>query len=222
MPTLLRHDTIRLFEASMECLNLAISSIGTLKRIDFRQPAATYAAEIGLIGAAAELSMSACLVQAFGQHAIAMTSGHYKPAGRILHDFRQLLNKATYASDFLTHGIDDPVNHRRQLHECTRQFRILLSARAGGLHAGRGPSIKTVIYQANNVTIFLELLSLSSKIHPYLNHIPRCMWYAQDRHLILEDLTNRLRKAGIVDRPDALASVFLALPDISEEEPEFD
>jgi len=221
LPTLLRFDAIRLFEASMECLNLAISSIGTLKRTEFRQPAATYAAEVGLIGAAAELSMSACLVQAYGQQAITMRSGQYKTAGRILHDFRQLIREAPYASEFLTQGIENPVNHRNKLYQCTLQFRILISARAGGLHAGRGLARETVVYQANNVTNFLELLSLSTKIHPYLSYIPRCMWYAEDRQIIIEDLTNRLRQAGTVERPEALASVFLALPDVPEETPEW-
>ena len=66
MPLLIRYDAIRLLEASIESLHLAVNSLGAQKRVEFRQPIAEHSIEIGLIGAAAELAMSACVVQAFG------------------------------------------------------------------------------------------------------------------------------------------------------------
>jgi len=65
----MRRHAIRLLEASLESLDLAVSSLGATKRREFREPVATYAPEIGLIGASAELAMSACLVQAYGPRA---------------------------------------------------------------------------------------------------------------------------------------------------------
>jgi hypothetical protein len=59
MPALLRNDAIRLFEAAQEALHIAISSLGTSKRKEFRQSGAHYAIETGLIGTAAEQVMAA-------------------------------------------------------------------------------------------------------------------------------------------------------------------
>jgi hypothetical protein len=74
MPSLLRHESIRLVEASREALQLAVSSLGSKKRVSFRQPQAEYSIEIGLIGVAAELAMTACLVQAHGTSIILLPS----------------------------------------------------------------------------------------------------------------------------------------------------
>jgi len=66
MPLYLRRDSIRMFEASLNVLHLALSNLGTTARYEVRQSNSMHAAEIGLIGSAAELAMSACLVHAHG------------------------------------------------------------------------------------------------------------------------------------------------------------
>lgn len=221
MPPLLRYDTIRLIEASIESLHLAISSLGATKRVEFRQQSAAHAIEIGLIGAAAELAMGACLVQAFGPSTILWPSGQYKTAGQILEDFRTLLRGSTINSEFLTQGVGDAVQHRDDLFKQTTSFRRLIPIRAVGLHAGRGLLHEATVVQANSVADFLELLGRSTRIHPYMTKIPRCLWYSEDRTLIIEDISRRLQEAHGPDRAVALASLYLVLPDIPNEEPEW-
>jgi len=221
MPILLRYDTIRLLEASLEALHITVSSLGTCKRVEFRQAAAAYALEAGLLGTSAELAMSACLVQAGGPGAILWPSGQFKTAGAVLHDFRQMVMEATASSNFLTQGVKNPGRHRNDLIRHTLQFRRLISARAGGLHAGRGLTHEATVHQANAVGDFLELLGKSTRIAPYLPRVPRCMWYARDRHIVVEDLIAKLRAGKTADVGLALSSVYLVLPDIPDEQPEW-
>jgi hypothetical protein len=220
MPSLLRRESIRLLEASIESLQLAVSSLGSQKRISFRQPQAEYSIEIGLIGAAAELAMGACLVQAYGSSAIVWPTGQFKTAGAILNDFRDMLKSGVPNSAFITQGVEQPIQHRESLLEHTNTFRRLIPVRAAGLHAGRGQLFEATISQANEVAEFLELLRLSNKISPYISHIPKCMIHVPSRNLLVEDIARRLQEAqGEEEVATALSSLYLVLPDIPEDTP---
>ncbi|WP_148169507.1 hypothetical protein [Pseudomonas chlororaphis] len=219
MPALLRNDAIRLLEAAQEALHIAISSLGTSKRKEFRQRGAQYAIETGLIGTAAEQIMAACLVQAHGPVAIIWPSGQYKTAGAVLDEFHELLAQATAVTGFLTDGVADAAMHRAHLMRATRAFRLLISTRAGGLHAGRGLLHEAVVEQANQVSEVLALLAHSRRIEPYVANIPRCTWYSRDRMVMIEDLVGRLRAAPM--DPAALASVYVVLPDLPANAPEW-
>lgn len=221
MPHLLRFDAIRLLEAAKESLGLAVGSLGAQKRIEFRQPAAKFALEIGLVGAAAELGMAACLVQALGATAILRPSGQYKTAGVLLSEFRDLVKQATASSSFLTEGVPEPEKHRDELMAAALGFKLLIPVRAGGLHAGRGLLHEATVAQANAVADFLELLAQSRRLHPYLDRIPRCLWYGRDRLVLIEDLQAKLEEAAPIDQPTILSSIYLVLPDVPEEEPEW-
>ena len=221
MPHLLRFDAVRLLESSQEALHLAVTGLGAQKRVTFRQSAAEFAIEIGLIGTAAELAMASCLVQAKGSQALEWPSGQYKTAGAVLKEFRDLVSESTAASAFLTEGVTDPSRHRQSLLSASESFRRLIPIRAAGLHAGRGLIHEAVVVQANVVADFLNLLSSSRRINPYLERIPRCLWYGRDRIVLIEDLVARLGDADPGDRPGLLSSVYLVLPDIPDEEPEW-
>lgn len=210
-----------MLEASIESLQLAVSNLGASKRVDFRQKSAEYAIEIGAIGAASELAMAACVVQALGPTAILWPSGQYKTAGQVLEDFRSVVREAALNSEFLTQGVDNPDQHRTALFNHTVPFRRLIPVRASGLHAGRGLLHEATVVQASLVADFLELLGRSTRIHPYLTKIPRCRWYTGDRTLIIEDINRRLQQATGDERATALASLYLVLPDIPNEEPEW-
>jgi hypothetical protein len=221
VPALLRRDTIRLFEASLESLQLAVASLGGSKRVQFRQESAEYAIEVGLLGTAAELAMAACLVQAFGHSAIVWPSGQYKTAGVVLDEFRRLVREGAVNSHFLVQGVADAAQHRQNILDHTQSFRRLIPIRAGGLHAGRGLLHEATVVQADVVSDFLILLSLSSLIQPYMSTVPRCQWYTHDRTLIVEDLSRRLLEASGDQRAMVLSSLYLVLPDIPNEEPEW-
>lgn len=221
MPPLLRNDAIRLFEAAVESLHIAITNLGSRKRVEFRQTQAEFSIEIGLIGVAAELAMAACLCQAGGPSAIAWPSGQYKTAGVILNEFRSLVSAGLANSAFLTQDILDPTAHKALLLGKTQNFRRLIPFRAGGIHAGKGLLHEATVVQANEVSEFLVLLSKSSRIHPYLTKIPQCLLYSLDRTILVEDIARRLRESTGRARATALASLYLVLPDIPNEAPEW-
>jgi len=206
----------------MESLHLAVTSLGSKKRISFRQQQAEHSPEIGLIGAAAEQAMAACLVQAGGPSSLLRSSGMYKTFTAILSEFRTFISTAPPSSNFLIQGVNDGSGHRHILLERTSQFRRLAAVRAGGLHAGTGVLWEATVVQANDVADFLECLSLSSRLKPYLSNIPRCLLLNQQRGIIVEDLARRLTESSNTRiNPQLLASVFLVLPDIPEVQPEW-
>lgn len=221
MPPLLRRHAIRLFEASLETLDLAVSSLGATKGRNFREHTATYAPEIGLIGAAAELAMSACLIQAFGPNVNILPSGKFKPFNMILNEFRSLVRVNDPTSEFLFQDVSEREPHRDQLQNLASPFSRLANARAAGLHAGCGLLQEATVVQANMVADFLDCLSVSSRIRPYLTHIPRCLGYNEDRLVIVEDLARRIAEASQNDLPALLISAFLVLPDVPANEPEW-
>jgi len=93
MPRLLKNDTVRLIEASIETLGLAQFGICTFRRDQLKIEQVRYSAEVGLIGCSIELIMSSVLIQALGKKGIYRDyqSGKYKTASEILADFRALL-----------------------------------------------------------------------------------------------------------------------------------
>jgi hypothetical protein len=134
MPQLLRHDAVRLFEGSLEALDLAVSSVSARKRVSFRESAAEFSQEIGLIGASAELAMGACLVHAYGPSALLRDGKKYKTFPNVLDDFRQLISESRPVSAFLTRGVAKPAEHREALRRAVGTFGRLAVMRASGLH----------------------------------------------------------------------------------------
>ena len=117
--------------------------------------------------------------------------------------------------------VDDIDEHRADLLHACSNFRILASVRAGGLHAGRGPVREAAIVKGNEVADFLERLAKSSKIRPYLKNIPRCPFLDEQRTVIVEDLARRLNESSGSEEEKLLSSVFLVLPEIPEDSPDW-
>lgn len=222
MPLLLKRETIRLFEASVEMLSLAILGLGMPRRIEIRESGSNYAAQIGLIGASAELAMSAVIVQTMGTSALILGNGHFKSGAEILEDFRRIIQNPVPRSSFITQGIDNPLSHLTRIAELTSNFRILITARAGGLHAGKGPSREVCAITANDVIRFLSTLALSSRIKPYLSSVPLPIEMVRDRAVILEDIIRSIQSTeNTHERARLLSSLYLVLPNIPDEEPDW-
>jgi hypothetical protein len=186
MPLFLKKDTVRCFHAANDSLSLAITGLALpLARGRYRIAGST--ASTGLIGVAAELALSGCLIQANGPLAVMRTDTQYKSASEILDDFRELVRSATAKTGFLTQGVQQPDAHREELLKRTLQFRVLFIERAAGLHAGRELLRDTCIFQANAVSDFLRLLATSQRIRPYLEHAPRYPDTPLDRTVLLEE-----------------------------------
>ena len=76
MPMYLKRDTIRLLEASVESISMAVTAIGLPKRYELRESVAENAVAIGLAGVSAELAMSAIIVQVKGEQALCFPSAY--------------------------------------------------------------------------------------------------------------------------------------------------
>lgn len=164
MPMYLKRDAIRFIEASVSAISMAVAALGMPRRYDFREVAAENAVAIGLAGVAAELSMSAVIVQAQGEDALKFPTGFYKTGSHIVDDFKKLVGSQIPKMMFLTQGIEEPSAHIAKLLEMASKLKLLTKLRAGGLHAGRGPSMDVSIACVNDVIAFISLLGASSRI----------------------------------------------------------
>lgn len=203
-------------------LSLAIVGLGIPRRFSVKEAASTYVAEIGLIGASAELAMAACIVQVNGPDAMKLRSGSFKSASEILEEFRRILRHPVPRAAFLTQGVPDQEAHRRALLENTKSFKVLMTARAGGLHAGQGPTRDVCVVLARDVASFLELLARSSRIRPYLESIPVPPETVKERTVLVEELARVLENtANITEQGHIVTSLYLVSPELPEEEPDW-
>ncbi len=212
MPQLLKSNTIRLLTASVEHLDLALAGLSYRRNRD-----ALHAPHVGLIGASAELAMSACIVQVRGEAGLQADQGKFKTARQILSEFRKMLRNPVPAADFLVDRVPDPDGHRRALLQSTSGFAQLLSVRAAGFHAGRGVSRDVCLVLAQKVSDFLKTLAESRRISPYLREIPEPPPSRQSQTILLEDLAKRVYSSK--GEPSDSFGVFLLLPETPDESP---
>jgi len=222
MPIYLKKDTIRLLEASVESISLAIMGLGMPNRIELREQLAKNAIQIGLVGVAAELAMSAIIVQGAGVNSLQFETGFYKTGSHILDDFRKLIKTKLPKMAFLTQGVKNPSEHMDELIKHTAKFRLLIKSRAGGLHAGIGPSRDVCIICTNEVISFLNTLRMSSRIKPYICNVPGKFEIVKSHTLIIDELAQRIKDSGsLTETAQVLASIYLVLPEIPDEEPDW-
>ncbi|MCG2610136.1 hypothetical protein LZZ90_01295 [Flavobacterium sp. SM15] len=224
MPRLLKNDTIRLLEASIESLGLAQIGICSFRRDQLKIEQVRYSPEIGLIGSSIELAMSSILIQALGKKSIFKDykSGRYKTASEILSDFRALLRQSSNNILFLTNGISKPDEFLKKIIELTNRFQIIITSRANGLHNGYGLSYEIVASLFQDVTKFLKLLSESNNFKPYLIKIPELVGIKLDNNILVDDLYDKLEKSkNLSEQKSILTSLFLILPEIPQKLPEW-
>lgn len=215
-------DTVRLLEASVESLFLSLVGLAIPRRNAAIHSSALYAAEIGLIGVAAELAMSACLVECYGLGYLVLGNGHFKSGGQILDDFRNLIQKDKLIAAPLLKDIPDVSSHLDELLAQTVRFRVLIASRAAGLHAGHGQNHAVATVAAHEVSQFLQSLGKSALLKNHLTSIPQPPNVARERSILLEDL---LREIGASDdqgeQASLVRSIFLVLPDIPDNMPDW-
>lgn len=222
VPMFLKKDAIRLLEASAESLVLAATAAALPRRVPNRDAVVVNAPGIGLTGAAAELAMSACLVQVTGPSALMKAGSRYKTGREILQDFRRLLDSPVPGSSFITAGIDHADDHRGQLGSQTDGFMLLLSCRAAALHSGCGVSDQVLLAAVHRVHAFLEDLAKSDRIRPYLVGLPMLAPLPRPMSVLVEDLVNAVRSAAdTADKATALRNAFLVLPEAPAQQPDW-
>ncbi len=224
MPRLLKNDTVRLIEASVETLGLAQFGICTFRRDQLKIEQVRYSAEVGLIGCAIELMMSSIIIQALGKKSIyrEYENGKYKTASEILADFRTLLRQSSSNTLFLINGVTTPQEHINRLLELTNRFQLIITSRANGLHNGYGLKYELVASLFQSVSEFFQLISQSNNIKPYLTRIPELVGIKIDRNVLIDDLYNQLKgTSNTQDQKSLISSLFLILPEIPKNMPEW-
>lgn len=224
MPRLLKNDTVRLIEASIEFLGLAQVGICAFRRDQLKMEHVRYSPEIGLIGSAIELAMSSVLIQALGKKSIYRDykNGKYKTASEILSDFRTLLRQSSSNILFLSNGIANSSDHINQIVDLTNRFQLIIVGRANGLHNGYGMNYDLVASLFQNVSKFLNLISESNNYKPYLTKIPELVGIKIDTEVLIEDLYRRFNNTEKLDEQKSiLSSLFLILPEIPKDMPEW-
>ncbi len=222
MPLYLKRDTIRLFEAGVEAISLAVTALGLPRRYEIREESSENAVAIGLAGVSAELIMSSIIVQAQGEKALHLPSGFYKTGTRIVDDFKTLINSQIPKMVFLTQGVANPTEHISKILNAVSKFKLLTKSRAGGLHAGKGPSRDVCIVCVNDIISFIKLLGESTRIKPYTDSAPRTIEMTKSYELIIDDLIKKaVDSASDNDKSNVLASIYLVIPELPDEEPDW-
>lgn len=224
MPRLLKNDTVRLIEASIESLGLAQMGICNFRRDTLKMEQVRYSPEIGLIGTSIELAMSSILIQALGKKSIYRDYKNlrYKTASEILSDFRSLLKQSSSNILFLSNGIKNSDEHIEKMLKLTSRFQLIITGRANGLHNGYGMSYELVASLFQSVSHFLMLIGESSNFKPYLVKVPELIGIKIDTNLVIDDLYSRFNTTvNLQEQKAILSSLFLILPEIPKELPEW-
>lgn len=222
MPVFLRREAIRLLEGSVQCLHLGTIGLAIPRVGAARDAASEFCAEIGLIGAAAEMAVSACLVQLSGPSVLVQESGMFKSASQVLDEFLTTLAHPTPSFDALTRGVSDVDSHLSGIATACRKFRLLATLRAGGLHAARAPSREVCVSLAQDVATFLQSLSSSTRLKPYLARIPRPPAYVIEPSALLTEVRKRIDRSQTVTERGSLAlELFLVLPEVPKDMPDW-
>lgn len=222
MPRLLKQDTIRLIEASIEALGLAQIGICTFRKDQLKIEQVRYSAEIGLIGSSIELAMSSVLIQALGKKIIYrdFKTGKYKTASVILSDFRSLIQQASSNTLFLVNDVSNPEEHFKKLLDLTNRFQLIITSRANGLHNGYGLKYEIVASFFQDVSNFIKLIALSNNFKPYLPTVPELVGIQIDKKVLIDELYQKLQKTtNTEEQRNLISSLFLILPEIPKDLP---
>lgn len=221
MPRLLKSETARRLLVGQRALSTAFSLLATPKSVSHDHDKSDGAIEIGLIGIAAELAISACLYEILGPGAIIRKdTGFYITAGEALARFREALASGIPRLSLLTQGIAQS-GHLKALDKACAGFKILFTARAAAVHAGQGASPDVAFVVGKDVASFLTLLAASPKWKPYLKDAPAVPALPKERTMIAQELAAAAKGKDKAAVGAALANIFLVLPDLSEDAPEW-
>lgn len=125
MPHLLKRETRQRIAVSCQALRLAFHELATPRAAaSGRQPGAG-ALEMGLIGVAAELALSACLIEVSGVEAVLRDGkgSMFLTAGEALAKFKELLASAAPKVGVLTAEVENPKEHLRALRTAAVHWR---------------------------------------------------------------------------------------------------
>jgi hypothetical protein len=192
------------------------------KPVSYEPVSTDCAIEIGLIGIAADLAISACLYEVLGASGIIRKdSGFYLTASEALGSFRVTLNSKIPRLAALTHGIPDASGHLKKLDAACSNFPVIFTARACAVHGGAGISSDVAFVAGKSVADFLLALAESTKWRPYLRQVPAIPALPKERTLIAQELTALLSTGDKSKAGASITGIYLVLPELTKSEPEW-
>ncbi len=225
MPKFLKDRAVSLLDGGIETYLLALYGL-TLPTVKNRRTQETkYAPVMGLFGAAAELLVKACLVQAHGIGAMYKKSNVaqevYKFGSDCIEELKDEIKNNSAKVTFLYDKADRQIQVE-QLIEYLNKFKLLQGLRANGLHAGIGCSRDVAVVTANEIYGFIQTLSKSKKLRAYLRNVPAPEATIRDREAIIEDLSRRISTIkDDKEKMDLLRGLYIVLPYVPEVAPDW-
>jgi len=226
MPKFLKDNTIVLLDGGIESYLMALYGMAIPSLRSLRKPETKYAPIVGLYGAAAELLVKGCLVQAKGLTAMYkngdISAGVYRFGSEVIEDLRRYIRDEDGCISYIWGNAENHDEQKNQLLHCLGKFKLHQELRANGLHAGLGCSRDITIATATDVYTFIQLLSQSKKLRPYLKNVPAPEATIRDREAIIEDLSRRLRSTkDDSTKVGLLRGMYLVLPYVPEMKPDW-
>ena len=226
MPKFLKNVTISLIDAGIDSYLLALYGMAMPTLRSQHNSETKYAPIVGLYGASAELITKACLVQAKGEAAMYKdgnkASGSYRFGTEVIEDLRKYIRDEDACISFIREKDDDHDEQRELLVHYLSKFKLLQSLRANGLHAGIGDSKDVVLSTATDIYGFIQCLSKSKRLKPYLRNVPAPEATIRDREAIIEDLSRRMNSCKDLDKKaNYLRDMYVVLPYIPEIKPDW-
>lgn len=226
MPKFLKDNAIVLLDGGVEAYLLALYGMAMPPLRPLKKAETKYAPIVGLYGAAAELLVKACLVQAKGVGAMYkdgdVTTGVYRFGSEVIEDLRRYIRDEDSCMAYIWGDAENHHEQKEKFLHCLGKFKLHQELRANGLHAGLGCSRDITIATASDIYKFIQLLSQSKKLRPYLKNVPAPEATIRDREAIIEDLTRRLRVAkDNATKVELLRGMYIVLPYIPEMKPDW-
>lgn len=222
MPRLLKTETDQRLIVSQQALTTAFGMLSIPKPVGYDPKSTDGAIEIGLIGIAADLAVSACLYEVLGTSGIIRKdSGFYLTASEALDSFRTTLQSKIPRLAALTHGLSNPSAHLNKLGDACSNFPVIFTARACAVHAGSGISSDVAFMAGKSVADFLLTLAESTKWKPYLKHVPATPKLPKERTLIAQELAALLSTGDKSKVGASIAGIYLVLPELTKSEPDW-
>lgn len=222
MPRLLKNETDQRLIVSQRALTTAFAMLATPKPVSYEPVGTDGAIEIGLIGIAADLAISACLYEVLGVSGIIRKdTGFYLTASEALDSFRTTLDSKIPRLAALTQGVSNPSAHLKKLDAACGGFPVIFTARASAVHGGAGVSHDVAFFAGKSVADFLITLAESTKWKPYLKQVPATPALPKERALIAQELAALLSTGDKSKLAAALVGIYLVLPELTKKEPEW-
>lgn len=226
MPKFMKDRAIALIDGGIESYLLGLFGLN-LPAQRVRKKAETKNAPVmGMFGAAVELFVKACLVQAFGINAMYRPGNAsdkpYKSGTDCIEELKSAIRKDDPAISFIWKNEEEKQEDKNVLINYLNKFKLLQRLRANGLHAGEGCSKDVAVVTANEVYGFISLLSKGKKLKAYLKLIPAPETTIRDREAIIEDLSRRISsKNSLEEKVSTLRGMYIVLPYVPEIKPDW-